>query len=99
MIDILDERTPQRLQIDIAGLHHLRGVGIVEQRQKQVLKRRVFVMAVAREFYRPVEHLLEAARQRWHLPVTPFPLCTAEGVDASARIQSPGPPWFQRPRR
>ena len=63
LVDIMLQRQAQRLGIDIAGLHHLGGVGIVHQRQQQMLERRIFVMAVARELDGAVQRLFQAARQ------------------------------------
>jgi hypothetical protein len=63
MIDVFDEGAPQSLEVHIAGLHYLRGIRIVEQSQKQMLKRRVLVVTVARQLDGAVEHLFEAARQ------------------------------------
>jgi hypothetical protein len=86
-VDIFDEGLAQRVDIDIAGLHHLRRVGIVEQSQQQVLQSRVFVMPVAREFNGAMKSLFQAPRQRRHRIATPSPWCTAEDVDGGGRIQ------------
>ncbi len=54
-VDIFLESGAQRIGIDVTRLQHLCGIGIVEQRQKKMFKRRVFVMAVAGEFDRAVQ--------------------------------------------
>ena len=43
VVDIVGEVAAQPLDIDVAGAHHGDGVLIVDQRQQQVLERRVFV--------------------------------------------------------
>ena len=64
--EIGDQTAPQLVEIDIAGAHHRRGVLIVDQRQQQMFERRVFVVPLVGERERPVERLLEAAREGWH---------------------------------
>ena len=63
LVDIFLQGLAQRIDVDIAGLHHLRRIGIVHQREKKMLERRVFVMPVARELDRAVQRLFEAARE------------------------------------
>ncbi len=50
-------------QIDGAGLHHLGGVGFVDQRQQQMLQRRQFVTARIGQRQRRVDGLLECIRE------------------------------------
>ncbi len=57
------QRAAQRVGVDVARLHHLGGVGIVEQGQEEMLESRVFVMAVARELDRAMQSLFQAARK------------------------------------
>ncbi len=61
-IDEFLHRLAQRVHVDIAGPHHLPGIGIVDQGQEQMLQGRVFVMPVAGELDGVVEGLLQAAR-------------------------------------
>ena len=68
--DIGDEVAPQLVEIDIAGAHHRGRVLVVDQRQQQMLQRRVFVVALVGERERPVKRLLEAARESWHQSLT-----------------------------
>ena len=93
-----DQAAPQLVEIDIAGAHHRRGVGIVDQRQQQMLERRIFVVPLIGERERPVQGLFEAAREGWHLQfhfhlyldapqLTFFPSRIAEDADVCA--QSP----------
>ena len=64
---ISDQAAPQLVEIDIAGTHHRGGVLIVDQRQQQMLEGRVFMVPLIGEGERPVERLIKAARERWHL--------------------------------
>ncbi len=43
-LDIGIERASQLGQVDVAGTHHGGGVDIVDQRQQEVLERRIFMM-------------------------------------------------------
>jgi len=49
VIDIFQKRAPQRVEFDVAGLHDLRRVGIVEQSQQKMFECRVLVVAIARD--------------------------------------------------
>ena len=62
-VDVFLHGLAQRIGIDVAGLHDLRRVGVVHQREQQMLGRRVFVMPVARELDRAVQRLFEASRE------------------------------------
>jgi hypothetical protein len=44
LVDIIADGSRSCSSVDIAGLHHRRSVGIVHQRQKQMLQRGVFMM-------------------------------------------------------
>ena len=52
--------------VDVARAHHRGRVLVVDQREQQVLERRVFVVTLVGERQRPVERLLEAAGESWH---------------------------------
>ena len=62
LVDIFLHRLAQRVDVDIAGLHHLAGVGIVHQGQKQMFQRGVFVMPVAGELDGVMQGLFQTAR-------------------------------------
>ncbi len=64
--EISDQAAAQLVQIDIAGPHHGRRVLILDQRQQEMFKRGVFVMALIGQRQSAVERLFEAARERWH---------------------------------
>ena len=61
-----DKVAAQLLDVDIAGAHHGAGILVVDQRQQQMLERRIFVVALVGERERPVKRLFEAARECWH---------------------------------
>ena len=63
LIDIFLHRPAQRIGIDIAGLHHLAGIGIVHQGQQQMFQGGVFVMPVAGELDGVMQGLFQTARQ------------------------------------
>ncbi len=48
VVEILADRFPQYLQIDAAGLHDLRRVGVLSQRQEKMFEGRIFVPAATR---------------------------------------------------
>ena len=60
------QAAPQLVHVDVAGAHHRGGVGIVQQREQQMLERCIFVVAFVGERERPVKRLFEAARETWH---------------------------------
>ena len=48
-VDIGEHRALQLFEVDVAGAHDGGRVGIVDQRQQQVLERRIFVMPLIGE--------------------------------------------------
>jgi len=59
----LHELIPKLAQIDPAGLHNLGCIGIVYQRQKEMLERRIFMRAVASMFQRVVKGCFQRLRK------------------------------------
>jgi hypothetical protein len=57
LIDILGQRGAQGVEIDVAGAHDLRGIGIVNQGKQEVLQSGVLVVALAGEPYGAMEGL------------------------------------------
>ena len=55
------EVAAQHVEIDVAGAHDGGGVLIVDQREQQMLERRVFLVALAGERKRLMEGLFETA--------------------------------------
>ena len=46
VVEISGELVPQQVDVDVAGAHYRRGVAVIEQRQEQMLERRIFVTAL-----------------------------------------------------
>ncbi len=65
-LEIAREIALELLGVDIARPHHRGRVLVVDQREQQVLERRVFMVTLVGERQCPVERLLEAARESWH---------------------------------
>ncbi len=65
--EIGDQAAAQLVEIDVAGAHHGRSILVVDQRQQQMLERRVFVMTFVGECKGAVKRLLEAAGKGRHL--------------------------------
>ena len=59
-------RASQLVDVDGAGLHHRRGVAIVEQRQQQVLERGVLVVTLVGILERTVQGGFQALRECGH---------------------------------
>ena len=87
VVDIFAQGLPENLAVDVTGLQHLGRVRVVDQGQKQVFERRVFVVAIAREFDGAVQGLFQASRECRHRLPTPFPWCIVKDADVGARIQ------------
>ncbi len=77
--EIGDKAAAQLFQIDVARPHHRGRILIFDQRQQEMLQRRVFVVALIGESQRPMKRLFEAARERGHFNFSSFVL------DASPR--------------
>ena len=60
-VDVFDEVAAEHVEIDVAGAHDRGGVLVVDQREQQMLERRVFLVALVGERQRLVERLLETA--------------------------------------
>ncbi len=46
VVDIAGDLVAQEIEVDVAGAHHRRRVAVVDQRQQQMLQRRIFVAAL-----------------------------------------------------
>ncbi|MNE47998.1 hypothetical protein D3C80_1424340 [compost metagenome] len=66
VVDIEGQRGLQRAEIDVAGRHDRRCVGVVDQGQQQVFKRGVLVPALVRIVDRAVQGLFERTRKGGH---------------------------------
>ena len=61
VVEIVADRVAQLAEIDAAGLHDAAGMDVLDQGEKQMLERRIFVPAAARLGEGVVERLLELA--------------------------------------
>ena len=92
VVEIAGELVAQQIEIDVAGAHDRRRVTVVDQRQEQMLERRVFVAALVGVLQSAPESLLETGRERSHLDPTLSPSCIAADARADARNSSPALP-------
>ena len=67
LVEILAHDIAEVAEFDPAGGHHLAGVGIVDQRQQQVLQRGIFVAALGGMRQRGMEGLFETLGETGHL--------------------------------
>jgi hypothetical protein len=58
VVDIPSQLFPQQVEIDVAGSHDGSRVAIVQERQEQMLKRRILVTSLVRVLERASECLL-----------------------------------------
>ena len=73
-VEIVDDGLAQRVEVDAAGPQHRRRIDVVDQRQQQMLERRIFVTALVGERERSTEGLFERAGENRHrAPFTSFP--------------------------
>ncbi len=86
VVDEIDQRLAQFVQIDRAGLHHAGRVGFVDQRQQQMLQRCEFMAARIGKGQGAVDGLLECVRKRWHVLVLLF-------LRVGGGIVAPHQPW------
>ncbi len=63
IVDEVDQRLLEGIEIDRAGAHDLGGVGFVDQRQKQMLQRGKFMFARIRERECSVDRLFQRGRK------------------------------------
>ncbi len=66
VVDEIVERLAELIEIDRTGLHHLRGIRLVDQRQKQMFQRREFMPARIGYRQRRMDRILERLGKRWH---------------------------------
>ena len=65
-VDIVEHRALQLFEIDVAGAHDGGRVGVVDQRQQQMLERRIFMMPLIGEGERLMKGLFEALGESRH---------------------------------
>lgn len=69
IVDVIADGLAQRVEIDIAGSHNGGGIRVVDQRQKQVFERRIFVVTLIRKGQCLVQRLLETWGKSWHVAI------------------------------
>ena len=79
VVEISGELVPQQVDIDVAGAHYRRGVAIVEQRQEQMLERRIFVAALIGVLQSAPEGLFQTGRKGSHLDPHSFSMVHCSG--------------------
>ncbi len=73
-VEVLNDGLAQRVEVDAAGPKDSRRVDVVDQRQQQMFKRRVFMTALVGKRQGPAKGLFERAGENWHrAPFTSFP--------------------------
>ena len=88
-LEIVDEAAAQLVEIDAAGSHHRGGVLVVDQRQQQVLERRILVMPLVRDGQRAMQGLFKALRESRHSrPLWPPPYHSQFDRWSSVRLRS-----------
>ncbi len=66
-IDVGEDRVLQLVEVDVAGAHDGRGFRVVDQREQQVLERRVFVVTLVGESERLMKRLFQALGESRHV--------------------------------
>ena len=66
-LDVVGEAAAELVEVDVAGAHDRGGVLVVEQREQEMLEGCVFLVALVGERQRPVQGLLEVARECRHV--------------------------------
>ncbi len=79
VVDIAGQLVAQEIEVDVAGAHDRRRVTVVDQRQEQMLQRRVFVAALVGILQSAPESLLETGRKRSHLDPHSFSIVHCNG--------------------
>ncbi len=64
--EIGDEAAAQLVEVDIARPHHRGRILVLDQRQQEMLERRIFMVPLVGERQRAMERLFEAARKTGH---------------------------------
>jgi len=71
---IIDETGAQLVEIDAAGAHHSGRVPVIDQRQQEMLKRRILMMTLVCDRQRAMQGLFKAlGKSRHSRPLWPPP--------------------------
>jgi hypothetical protein len=63
-VEVVHEALLERAHIDVAGVHHRRGIMVLDQGEQQVLRGGVFMLSLVCEGDRPMKSLFKIARKR-----------------------------------
>jgi hypothetical protein len=96
-IEIVGDGIGQLAHVDPAGLHHAGGVFVINQREEQMLQRRIFMMALGGVAQRIMQRGFKGGGKGWHIcspgtrRVCLSPLCrrTRTGVQVPDRTLFP----------
>jgi hypothetical protein len=69
LVDIIANSATQLFKINIAGAHDGRSVGILDQRQKQMLERGIFMVPLIGIGQRLMDRLFKTVRKAGHVQV------------------------------
>ena len=73
-VEVMNDGLAQQVEVDAASSQNRRRIDVLDQRQKQMLERRIFMTALVGEGERPTEGLFERAGENRHrAPFTSFP--------------------------
>ncbi len=64
--EVVDETGAELVEIDAAGTHNCGRVGVIDQRQQQVFKRRILMMTLVCDRQRAMQGLFKALRKSRH---------------------------------
>ena len=69
IVDVIADSLAKRIEIDIAGAHDGCGIRVVDQRQKEMFQRRIFVVTLICKGQCLVQRLLETWGKSWHVAI------------------------------
>ena len=79
VVEVTGELVAQQVDVDVASAHDRRRVAVVEQRQEQMLERRIFVTTLVGVLQRAPKRLFETGRKRSHLGPHSFSIVHCSG--------------------
>src|SRR5580693_10385203 len=65
-LEIVDEAGAQLVEVDAAGAHDGRRIRVIDQRQQEMLERRILMMTLVRYRQRAMQGLFKALRKSRH---------------------------------
>src|ERR1700678_2177920 len=87
--EIVDKTGAQLVEIDAAGTHDRRGIGIIDQRQQKVFERRILVVTLVCDRQRAMQGLFKALRKSRHSrPLWPPAIMIADARSGNNNLLS-----------